>query len=166
MRPARALLPRHSLPAAPPGPPPPSTPSRSLPASWASRMPRARHAPPRTEGRAARSRHRDCSIPGGGVRADEEAYMASKVRINLANEQELLELPGLDSAQAAAIVRVRSQHGPIEREGAAPGGGAVGRSRGQHGPIEGGGALGRVLGRPIGEDVRTRVDFSPSAGTA
>ena len=38
--------------------------------------------------------------------------MASKVRINLANEQELLELPGLDSAQAAAIVRFRSQHGP------------------------------------------------------
>ncbi len=70
--------------------------------------------------------------------------MTSKVRINLANEQELLELPGLDSAQAAAIVRFRSQHGPIESEG----------------------ALTRVLGRPIGEDVRTRVDFSPSAGTA
>jgi competence protein ComEA len=70
--------------------------------------------------------------------------MASKVRINLANEQELMELPGLDPAQAAAIVRFRSEHGPIESEG----------------------SLARVLGRPIGEDVRTRVDFSPSAGTA
>ena len=40
--------------------------------------------------------------------------MANKVRINLANEQELMELPGIGRTQAAAIVRHRSQHGPIE----------------------------------------------------
>ena len=40
--------------------------------------------------------------------------MATKVRINLANEQELLELPGLGPAQAAAIVRHRAEHGPIK----------------------------------------------------
>jgi competence protein ComEA len=39
--------------------------------------------------------------------------MATKVRINLANAEELLELPGLGPAQAAAIVRHRADHGPI-----------------------------------------------------
>ena len=39
--------------------------------------------------------------------------MATKVRVNLANEQELLELPGLGPAQADAIVRIRSEHGPV-----------------------------------------------------
>jgi predicted DNA-binding helix-hairpin-helix protein len=37
-----------------------------------------------------------------------------KVRVNLANEQELLELPGLGAAGAAAIVQFRSEHGPIK----------------------------------------------------
>ena len=36
-----------------------------------------------------------------------------KVRINLANERELMELPGLGAAGAAAIVRFRTEHGPI-----------------------------------------------------
>jgi len=42
--------------------------------------------------------------------------MATKVRVNLANAQELFELPGLDAAQVAAIVivRFRSEHGPIK----------------------------------------------------
>lgn len=70
--------------------------------------------------------------------------MSDKVRINLANEQELMELPGLRAEQAAAIVRHRSEHGPIESAG----------------------ALARVLGGPVREDVRARVDFSPSADTA
>ena len=39
--------------------------------------------------------------------------MAHKVRINLANAQELLELPGLGPSQAAAIIRFRAEHGPI-----------------------------------------------------
>ena len=38
--------------------------------------------------------------------------MATKVRVNLANARELLELPGLGTAQVAAIVRC-SEHGPI-----------------------------------------------------
>lgn len=37
-----------------------------------------------------------------------------KVRINLANERELMELPGLGAAGAAAIVRFRTEHGPIK----------------------------------------------------
>lgn len=36
-----------------------------------------------------------------------------KVRINLANPQELLEIPGLAPEQARAIVRHRAEHGPI-----------------------------------------------------
>jgi len=71
--------------------------------------------------------------------------MANKIRINLANEQELMELPGIGGAQAAAIVRHRSQHGPIE------------------GPE----ALASVLGAGALDDgVRSRVDFSPAISTA
>jgi len=33
--------------------------------------------------------------------------------INLANPQELLEIPGIDRAKAEAIVRHRAEHGPI-----------------------------------------------------
>ena len=36
-----------------------------------------------------------------------------KTRINLANPQELLELPGIHHAAGDAIVRHRAQHGPI-----------------------------------------------------
>ena len=36
-----------------------------------------------------------------------------KIRINLANPQELLELPGLHEAGGDAIVRHRAEHGPI-----------------------------------------------------
>ena len=36
-----------------------------------------------------------------------------KTRINLANLQELLELPGVHQAAGDAIVRHRGQHGPI-----------------------------------------------------
>ena len=37
-----------------------------------------------------------------------------KTRINLANPQELLEVPGLHEAAGDAIVRHRGQHGPSE----------------------------------------------------
>lgn len=40
--------------------------------------------------------------------------VTQKVRVNLANERELLELPGLGAAGAAAIVSFRTQHGPIK----------------------------------------------------
>ena len=36
-----------------------------------------------------------------------------KTRINLANLQELLELPGVHRAAGDAVVRHRGQHGPI-----------------------------------------------------
>ena len=40
--------------------------------------------------------------------------MTTRVRINLANPQELLELPGVGPQQAEAIVKYRSEHGPIK----------------------------------------------------
>ena len=36
-----------------------------------------------------------------------------KTRINLANPQELLEIPGLHQAEGDTIVRHRAAHGPI-----------------------------------------------------
>ncbi len=36
-----------------------------------------------------------------------------KTRINLANPEELLELPGIRQAEADAIIRHRALHGPI-----------------------------------------------------
>jgi DNA uptake protein ComE-like DNA-binding protein len=41
-----------------------------------------------------------------------EVYM-DKTRINLANPQELLEIPGLHQAESDTIVRHRVAHGPI-----------------------------------------------------
>lgn len=71
--------------------------------------------------------------------------MATKVRVNLANEQELLEVPGFGPAQAAAIIRYRAQHGPIT----------------------GADQLARVLdGFPLDDAQRACADFSPSDGTA
>jgi competence ComEA-like helix-hairpin-helix protein len=71
--------------------------------------------------------------------------MSTKVRINLANAQELLELPGLGPAQAAAIVRFRSEHGPIKDA---------------H-------QLATILsGFPLTDALRARADFSPADGTA
>ncbi len=40
--------------------------------------------------------------------------MAVKVRINLANPLELLELAGIGPEQATAIVEFRAEHGPIQ----------------------------------------------------
>jgi transcriptional accessory protein Tex/SPT6 len=39
--------------------------------------------------------------------------MAHRVRVNVANPQELLEVPGLRPDEADAIVRYRVEHGPI-----------------------------------------------------
>ena len=71
--------------------------------------------------------------------------MSTKVRINLANAQELLELPGLGPAQVAAIVRFRSEHGPIKDA---------------H-------QLATILsGFPLTDALRARADFSPADATA
>ena len=71
--------------------------------------------------------------------------MTTKVRINLANAQELLELPGLDPAQVAAIVKFRSEHGPIKDAD----------------------QLATILrGHPLDAALRERADFSQSDSTA
>ena len=40
--------------------------------------------------------------------------MPHKVRVNLANPQELLALPGIGPEQARAILEFRAEHGPIQ----------------------------------------------------
>jgi hypothetical protein len=40
--------------------------------------------------------------------------MTVKVRINLANPLELMELPGLSPEQAMTIIKFRAEHGPIQ----------------------------------------------------
>ena len=65
----------------------------------------------------------------------------SKIRVNTANEQELLEVPGLRPADASAIVRFRDEHGPIKDAA----------------------QLSSVLGgRELDETTRQRVDFDPA----
>jgi competence ComEA-like helix-hairpin-helix protein len=71
--------------------------------------------------------------------------MPTKVRVNLANQLELLELPGLGPQQAEAIVRYRAEHGPIKdaRE------------------------LSAIVGTPSESDALwERADFSPADATA
>jgi DNA uptake protein ComE-like DNA-binding protein len=69
----------------------------------------------------------------------------SKVRINLANPMELLEVPGITPEQADAILRFRVEHGPIPD---AP-------------------ALARVLGvPPLPAAVADRLDFDQAEATA
>jgi len=43
--------------------------------------------------------------------------MQNRVRINLANPAELLELPGIGPEQARAILNFRAEHGPIQDAG-------------------------------------------------
>ena len=71
--------------------------------------------------------------------------MPTRIRINLANEQELRELPGVGAPEAAAIVRFRAEHGPIPDAA----------------------ALARVLGgRPLPAGLGARADFAPADSTA
>ena len=71
--------------------------------------------------------------------------MTTKVRVNLANSAELLELPGVGPQDAEAILKFRAEHGPI-----------VDASQ-----------LARILGgRPVPEALSDRADFSPADATA
>jgi hypothetical protein len=71
--------------------------------------------------------------------------MPTRVRVNLANAQELLELPGLSPAEVEIIVRFRAEHGPI-------------------GDAD---QLARILsGHPLDDALTARADFSPSDSTA
>ncbi|HSF07178.1 MAG TPA: helix-hairpin-helix domain-containing protein [Methylomirabilota bacterium] len=68
-----------------------------------------------------------------------------KIRINLANPQELLELPGIQQAASDAIVHHRAQHGPIS------------------GAME----LAQILGPEIvTPTLLAHVDFQPAEATA
>ena len=70
--------------------------------------------------------------------------MPNRVRVNLANALELLELPGLGREQAEAIVRYRTEHGPIRDATELAG-----------------------VVRGIGvEDLAERLDFAPADTTA
>ncbi len=71
--------------------------------------------------------------------------MATKVRVNLANALELLELPGLGPAEVRAIVRYRAEHGPIQDER----------------------QLAQIVSRgPLDAALRERLDFEPAEGTS
>lgn len=71
--------------------------------------------------------------------------MTRKVRINLANADELLELADLGPAQVDAIVRYRSEHGPIKDSA----------------------HLARILnGHPLTDTIKERADFTPADATA
>jgi DNA uptake protein ComE-like DNA-binding protein len=68
-----------------------------------------------------------------------------KTRINLANPQELRELPGLNQAAIDAIVRHRTEHGPIR------------------GATE----LTQIVGpQMVTPTLLAHVDFQPAEGTA
>jgi DNA uptake protein ComE-like DNA-binding protein len=71
--------------------------------------------------------------------------MRDKVRVNIANSSELLEIPGIDTQQAERIIRFRAEHGPIS--------GVSELTR-----ILGGGALTDAL--------TSHVDFAPAGDTA
>ena len=71
--------------------------------------------------------------------------MPDKVRVNLANSAELLELPGIGPEQAQAIVQFRAQHGPIKDAG----------------------ELAKVLDRwPLAQALWEHLEFAPAETTA
>ena len=71
--------------------------------------------------------------------------MPRAIHVNTANQQELLEVPGLRAEDAAAIIRFRHAHGPIADAA----------------------QLSRVLGgRDLDEATRQHVDFALADETA
>jgi competence protein ComEA len=71
--------------------------------------------------------------------------MGNKIRVNTANAEELLEVPGLRPDEADAIVRYRTEHGPISDAA----------------------QLSRVLGgKELDRSARERIDFDPANQTA
>jgi len=71
--------------------------------------------------------------------------MPNRVRVNLANPAELLELPGIGPEQARAILKFRAEHGPIQDAG----------------------QLANVLcAWPVPEAMWERVEFDPAEATA
>ena len=71
--------------------------------------------------------------------------MPNRVRVNLANPAELLELPGIGPEQAQAILKFRAEHGPILDAG----------------------QLAKILQAwPVAEAIWERVEFDPADSTA
>ena len=71
--------------------------------------------------------------------------MPNKVRVNLANPAELLELPGIGPEQARTILEFRAEHGPIQDAG----------------------QLAKILRPwPVAETIWERVDFASAESTA
>jgi competence ComEA-like helix-hairpin-helix protein len=71
--------------------------------------------------------------------------MSNRVRVNLANPEELRELPGVGPEQAQAILHYRAEHGPIQDAG----------------------KLAEILRPwPMGEALWERVDFDVAEDTA
>jgi len=71
--------------------------------------------------------------------------MPNRVRVNLANPAELLELPGVGPEQAHAILKFRAEHGPIVDAG----------------------QLATILKMwPVAEAIWERVEFDPAESTA
>ena len=71
--------------------------------------------------------------------------MPNRVRVNLANPAELLELPGTGPEQARAILNFRAEHGPIQDAG----------------------QLAKILRAwPVPEAMWERVAFDPAEATA
>ena len=68
-----------------------------------------------------------------------------KIRVNLANPLELLEIPGIEGEQAQRIVQFRAEHGPI-------------RDATELGDVVG--------GERITPALLARVDFDPAEATA
>jgi len=68
-----------------------------------------------------------------------------RIRLNLANPQELLEIPGIKRDQVEAIIKFRADHGPIGNAG----------------------QLLRLLGRDRLSEARlAHIDFDPADDTA
>ena len=71
--------------------------------------------------------------------------MSNRVRVNLANPGELLELPGIGPEQAGVILKFRAEHGPIQDAG----------------------QLARILSAwPLSEAIWECVEFDQADGTA
>ena len=71
--------------------------------------------------------------------------MPNRVRVNLVNPAELLELPGIGPEQAQAILEFRAEHGPIQDAG----------------------QLAKILRAwPVAEAIWERVEFDPADSTA
>lgn len=70
--------------------------------------------------------------------------MTRRVRVNLANPAELMELPGIGPEEAEAIIKFRVEHGPIQNAR----------------------QLATILNRPVAETLWERVEFVPAETTA